>query len=91
MADNALYWLGESYYVNKSFWESLAAFQHVVENFPASRKLPDALLKIGYCDYELREFSAARDALTHVITKFPDSPTAQLAQQRLDKMMAEKH
>jgi tol-pal system protein YbgF len=91
LADNAQYWLGEAYYVNKSFPEALAAFQRVVDNYPQSRKLPDALLKIGYCDYELKQYSAARDALSQAATKFPDSPSGRLAQQRLDKMAAEKH
>jgi tol-pal system protein YbgF len=90
LADNAQYWLGEAYYVNKSFPESLAAFQRVVENYPQSRKLPDALLKIGFCDYELKQFTAAREALSQVTAKFPDSPAGRLAQQRLDKMAAEK-
>ena len=91
MADNAQYWLGEAYYVNKQYPESLAAFQRVVEKFPGSRKLPDALLKIGYCDYELKDYSAARSALEQVAAKYPDSASARLAQQRLEKMAAEKH
>jgi tol-pal system protein YbgF len=91
LADNAQYWLGEAYYVNKQFPESLTAFQRVVEKFPGSRKLPDALLKIGYCDYELKDYSAARSALEQVPAKFPDSASARLAQQRLEKMAAEKH
>lgn len=91
LADNAQYWLGEAYYVNKQFPEALAAFQRMVETYPQSRKLPDALLKIGYCNYELKQYSAARDALSQVTTKFPDSPSGHLAQQRLDKMAAEKH
>jgi tol-pal system protein YbgF len=91
LADNAQYWLGEAYYVNKQFPESLAAFQRVVEKYPGSRKLPDALLKIGYCDYELKDYSAARGALEQVPAKFPDSASARLAQQRLEKMAAEKH
>src|SRR4029077_2447404 len=91
LADNAQYWLGEAYYVNKQFPESLTAFQRVVEKYPGSRKLPDALLKIGYCDYELKDYSAARTALEQVPAKFPDSASARLAQQRLEKMAAEKH
>ncbi len=91
LADNAQYWLGDAYYVNKQFPESLAAFQRVVEKYPGSRKLPDALLKIGYCDYELKDYSAARTALEQVPAKFPDSASARLAQQRLEKMAAEKH
>jgi tol-pal system protein YbgF len=91
LADNAQYWLGEALYVNKSFPEALASFQRVVDKYPQSRKLPDALLKIGYCEYELKQFSLARDALSQVTAKFADSPAAHLAQQRLDKMAAEKH
>ena len=91
LADNAQYWLGEAYYVDKQFPESLTAFQRVVEKYPGSRKLPDALLKIGYCDYELKDYSAARSALEQVPAKFPDSASARLAQQRLEKMAAEKH
>jgi tol-pal system protein YbgF len=91
LADNAQYWLGEAYYVNKSFPEALAAFRRVVDNFPQSRKLPDALLKIGYCNYELKDYSAARAALSQVTVKYSDSSAAPLAQQRLDRMVVEKH
>jgi tol-pal system protein YbgF len=91
LADNAQYWLGEALYVNKSYPEALASFQRVVDKYPQSRKVPDALLKIGYCEYELKQFSLARDALAQVTAKFADSPAAHLAQQRLDKMAAEKH
>ena len=52
--DNAQYWLGEAYYVNKSFLEAQQSFQRVVDKYPQSRKLPDALLKIGFCRYELK-------------------------------------
>jgi tol-pal system protein YbgF len=91
LADNAQYWLGEAYYVNKSFPEALSAFQRVVDKYPQSRKLPDALLKIGYCDYELKQWQAAKDALSQVASSYPDTPAGHLAQQRLEKMAAEKH
>jgi TolA-binding protein len=39
----------------------------------------------------LKQYSAARAALSQVTTKFADTPSGQLAQQRLDKMVAEKH
>ncbi len=90
LADNAQYWLGEAYYVQKSFPLALATFEHMAETYPQSRKLPDAMLKIGYCDYELKQFGAARNALSQLITRFPDTPSAGLAQQRLDKMSSEK-
>lgn len=90
LADNAQYWLGEAYYVNKDFTAALGAFQGVVDKYPQSRKLPDALLKIGYCHYELKHAEQARVVLTDVATRFADTPAGRLAQQRLQKMDAER-
>jgi tol-pal system protein YbgF len=91
LADNAQYWMGEAFYVNKSFPEAQAAFQRVVDKYPQSRKISDALLKIGYCRYEMKQWDSAREVLTQVVTRYADSPAGRLAQQRLDKMAAEKH
>lgn len=91
LADNAVYWLGEAYYVNKSFPEAQAAFQRVLDRFPQSRKRPDAMLKIGYCQYEMKQWDAAKRTLSLVATQYPDTPSGHLAQQRLDKMAAEPH
>lgn len=51
LADNAQYWLAESHYVTKKYDDALAAFKVVIDQYPRSRKVPDALLKIGYCNY----------------------------------------
>jgi tol-pal system protein YbgF len=91
LADNAQYWLGEAYYVNKAFPEALTSFQRVVSKYPQSRKVPDALLKVGYCEYELKQWQTARDTLSQVAANYPDTPAGKLAKQRLDKMTAEKH
>ncbi len=91
LADNAQYWLGEAYYVNKAYPEAEAAFQRVVDTYPQSRKLPDALLKIGFCRYETKQWQSAREVLGQVVARFTDTPAARLAQQRLDKMSSEKH
>jgi TolA-binding protein len=69
----------------------LAAFQRVVDKYPQSRKLPDAMLKIGYCDYELKQWAAAKTVLMQVATNYPDTPAGRLAQQRLDKIATEQH
>jgi tol-pal system protein YbgF len=91
LAENAQYWLGEANYVNKAYPEAEAAFQRVIDRYPQSRKVPDALLKIGYCRYEMKQWESAKLVLSQVITAFPDSADANLAQQRIDKMTAEKH
>lgn len=91
LAENAQYWLGEAYYVNKAFAEAQTAFQRVIDKYPQSRKRPDALLKIGYCQYELKQWDQAKATLSQVAAKFADTPAGHLAQQRLDKMAAETH
>jgi tol-pal system protein YbgF len=91
LADNAQYWLGEAYYVNKAFSDAQVAFQRVVDKYPQSRKRPDALLKIGYCEYELKQWDLAKETLSQAATQFSDTPAGHLAQQRLDKMATEQH
>lgn len=91
LADNALYWLAESYYVTDKFDQALRQFQAVISRFPRSRKVPDALLKIGYSNYELKRWDAARGALKRVQADYPDTTAARLAEQRLNRMDDEGH
>ena len=47
--------------------KALGEFEAVVNDYPQSRKVPDALLKMGYCSYELERYDAdARAALVRV-------------------------
>ena len=89
LADNAWYWLGESYYVTKQYGDALKSFRTVVDKYPASRKMPDALLKIGYCNYELKNWAEARAALNQVVQQYADTTAARLASQRIAKMEGE--
>ncbi len=89
LRDNAEYWLGEISYAQADFPAALEAFQRVISNHPASRKIPDAWLKVGYCQYELNRWAEARQALNIVVTQFPETTAARLAQERIDKIRAE--
>ena len=86
LADNAQYWLAESYYVTQKYDEALGEFQIVIRKYPASRKVPDALLKVGYCNYELKRWKEARRALGTVQADYPDTTAARLAEQRIKRM-----
>lgn len=89
LADNAQYWLGESYYVTRDFQSAAAAFQTVLDRWPDSRKAPDALLKLGYTQAELKHIAQARATLTSVSTRFPGSDAANLAAARLLQLPAQ--
>jgi tol-pal system protein YbgF len=86
LADNAQYWLAESHYVTKKFAQALGEFEIVIEKFPRSRKVPDALLKMGYCSYELKRWNAARASLKRVQAEYPETTASRLAGQRLQRM-----
>ena len=86
LAGNAQYWLAESYYVTGLFEPALEHFRRVIEQYPRSGKIPDALLKIGYSNYELEHWSEARTALGQVRADYPDTTAARLAEQRLTRM-----
>jgi tol-pal system protein YbgF len=90
-ADNAQYWLGESYYVTRNYDIALTSFQDLMSRFPESPKVADALLKVGYTHYELEQWDAASAALTQVKESYPDTTLARLAESRLRSMRMEGH
>ena len=91
LASNARYWLGEVHYVKRDFAAALKDFEGVLTGYPTARKLPDALLKAGYCHYELGHYDLARTALTRVTKEFPESSAAGEASERLKRMTVEGH
>jgi len=90
-ADNASYWLGETYYVTRDFDRALATFQGLTENYPNSPKASDSYLKTGYIYYEKKDWPAARQALEEVVNGYPGTTAARLATDRLQRMKKEGH
>ena len=86
LADNAQYWLAETHYAKTNYSDALAAFQKLVDDYPRSDKLPDALLKVGYCQQQLGNSAAARTVLQQVVRQFPDTTAARLATQRIEQL-----
>lgn len=89
LADNALYWLGESYYVTQNYRIALDTFNDLLARFPGSAKAPDALLKVGYCHYELKEWPQAEQVLNEVVRLYPEQTVGKLAQGRLRALRLE--
>jgi len=85
---NAQYWLAEALYAQLSFQAALPEFQRVLDQYPQSNKVPDALLKIGYCNDELGNRDAARQALLRLTREFPDTTAAGYAEDRLQQISA---
>lgn len=83
LADNAQYWIGESYYALREFDRAILEFDAVRRKYPQGEKIPAALLKQGYSFAELGEKVNARLILQEVIEKYPQSPEAMRAKQKL--------
>ena len=90
-ADNASYWLGETYYVTRDFDRALAAFTGLAQQYPSSPKVADSRLKTGYIYYEKKDWKQARQMLEAVVSDYPGSTAARLAGDRLRKMKKEGH
>ena len=75
--------------MTQAFGQALGEFEVVITRYPNSRKVPDALLKVGYCNYELKQWDEARAALKRVQGEFPETTAARLAGQRLQRMTEE--
>jgi len=88
-ADNAHYWLAEAYYVSRDLNASRDMFRKMIKDFPQSSKVPDALLKIGLIEYDAGQKANAKELLTEVVKRYPDSSAAKMAEKRLDKIRQE--
>lgn len=85
-APNALYWLGESYYVTQNYALAGQQFQSLLDRFPTHDKAPGALLKLGLAQYGLKDYGGADATLHQVVQRYPGSDVARTADDRLRAM-----
>lgn len=82
-APNALYWLGESYYVTQNYAPALEQFRALVERYPTHDKAPGGLLKQGLAQQGLKQLDAAERTFAAVVARYPGTDGARVAQDRL--------
>ena len=90
LADNAQYWIGESYYTERNYEMALLAFQRVIEDYPRGNKVPDAMLKVALSLKELGRMEEAKKALVKLIQEYPSSEAATIARNRLRNMEGDR-
>lgn len=86
---NAYYWQGEANYVLRHFEAAIVAFQTVIDKFPASTKVADSMLKLGFSQYELGNIDGAKQMLNNVMQQYSNTSAAKLAKVRLDRIKEE--
>jgi len=85
-ADNAQFWIGETYYREKWYEKAILEYQKVIENYPSGNKIPAALLKQGLAFVKIGETNNARLVLKELIAKHPSTNEAAIAKQKLEAM-----
>ncbi len=86
-ADNCTYWIGEAYYDRQMYHKALAHFEQVVVQYPRGNKVPDAMLKAGFCYTSLGLRDRAAELFDKLIRTFPGTPAARLAQKRKAELL----
>lgn len=84
LADNAQYWVGESYYGKQKYAEAVEAWNALLRDYPSSDKLPDARVKKGMALEKLGRRSQALLEYRYVVDRYPNSPAARLAREKLN-------
>jgi tol-pal system protein YbgF len=74
LVPNALYWLGESYYMQRNFADAAEAFDIVTSAYAASQKAPDSQLKRAMALSQLGKTTEACAEFRVLGSKFPNAP-----------------
>lgn len=85
LEDNCHYWLGECSYAVKNYNDALEHFQHVF-TYNVSEKKDDAQIMIANCYLGLGNKAKAKAEYQKLIDKYPASPYAKRAKERLGKL-----
>lgn len=87
-AANAQYWLGELYMIKKDYANAINHFELVLHQFPSSSKSAASMLKVGYAYAASGNVQEAKKRLEQVVKTYPGTPTAQLANLKLESISA---
>jgi tol-pal system protein YbgF len=85
-SDNAQFWIGESYYLEKKYDKAVLEYEKVVKNYPRGNRVPHALLKQGLSFLNMGDKSSARLIFQKVIRNYPNTTQAKTAREKLIKM-----
>jgi tol-pal system protein YbgF len=88
LAGNAQFYLGEISYRQGNFNGAVQAYNKVLDQYPGGNKTAAAQLKKGFALLELGQRDAGVQELRSLISRYPKSPEALQARDRLTKLGA---
>ena len=85
-ADDANYWVAESYYAEGDLEQATSYFTQLIENYGDSEKREPALLKIAYIRLNKKEWEDARKILERLQNEAEDEQIRKLAIEQLEQL-----
>lgn len=82
-SDNAQFWIGEAYYREKKYEESILGFEDVIKKYPQGNKVPDAMLKQAFAFIALNDSNSAKLLLQKIIERYPSTEQAEIARTKI--------
>ncbi len=86
LADDAHYWIAEAMFIDRKPADAKPHLRAIIDNYPQSPRLPDAMLKTAYIEQEMGNLIEARILLQEVVAKYPSSNAAIAAKNRLQNL-----
>ena len=86
LAGNAYFYLGEIQFKQGNYQQATQSYDQVLQNFPSGNKAASAQLKKAFALIELGKQDDGVSELRHVIQRYPRSPEALQARDRLRKL-----
>jgi len=86
LAGNCYFYLGEIQYRQANYQQAAQSYDQVLQNFPSGTKVASAQLKKGLALIELGKQEDGVAELRHLIQRYPKSPEALQARERLKQM-----
>jgi tol-pal system protein YbgF len=86
LAGNAYFYLGEIQFKQGNYQQAVQTYDQVLQNFPSGNKAASAQLKKAFALIELGKQDDGVSELRHVIQRYPRSPEALQARDRLRKL-----
>ena len=78
-SDNALFWIGETWYIEEKYEKAIVEYEKVIKGFPTGDKVPDALLKQGMSFQKLGDKASAKIVYQQIMNKYPQTNQAKAA------------
>jgi tol-pal system protein YbgF len=86
LADNALFWIGETYFAARDYNNAMRYYARVTSEFADQNKAPDAMYKTAVAQEKTGDLALARKTLQQVIERYPYSTSASMAKQELQRI-----